>query len=350
MGPAQVAIAEHDLTRSASVVVGSALRLKPAEKLVVFADARSLEIAHAIAAAARTVDAGVLVADLDALGARPHKLIPDAWAFALALSQASVFVASAPPDELAMRQHLLHLVAAHRLRHAHMPGITRHAFVAGIRAGHPRVVERGLRLAQRLAGVRTLSCESRAGTRLRLAFEPERGAESVRWFPQLGVLEPGRWGNLPAGALYASPTSVDGLFVADASLGEWFGRREGLLAENPVSFRLDGGRVVDVLAPHSRKLQREIESILDASPNSARVGLVAIGVNDTLRAPAGDPLVDQNLPGLHLSIGDPAARVTGARWSSPTSFAACQTESTVVADDQVLIVGADSGARVPAVG
>ncbi len=338
MGPAQVVSSEDDLARSASVVVGSALRLQPAEKVVVFADARSLDVAHAIAAAARVVGATPLVADLDALGARPHKLVPEAWTFALGLAQASVFVASAPRDELSMRQHLLHLVAAHRLRHAHMPGITRHAFVAGIRAGHPRVVERGLRLARRLASVRTLRCESKAGTRLRLAFEPEPPAEAIKWFAQLGVLEPGRWGNLPAGALYASPSSVDGVLVADASVGEWFGRREGVLLQKPVRLRIEAGRVVEVDAPRAPELRRDLESILTVSPNSARVGLVAIGVNDALRAPAGDPLVDQNLPGLHLSIGDPAARVTGARWSAPTSFAACQASSTVIADDQVVIV------------
>jgi leucyl aminopeptidase (aminopeptidase T) len=325
----------RELSRAASVVVGSALRLAPGEKVVVFADAASMEIARAIVAAARAASAGAIVADLDAIGARPHKLVPEAWSFALALAKASAFVASAPPEELPMRQHLLHLAAAHRLRHAHMPGISRRAFVHGIRPGLPRVVERGRALVHRLARARTIECESPAGTRLVLRFEAAAGTDEIRWWPQLGVLEPGRWGNLPAGALYANPSSVDGVFVADASLGEWFGRREGLLAHKPVRFHLVDGLVVDVSGgPSLRALEREIAAVLDVAPNSRRVGLCAIGVNDAIAAAVGDPLVDQNRPGLHLSIGDPAARVTGARWSAPTSFAACQSASTIVIDGE----------------
>jgi len=322
----------NDLARPASVLVGHALRLSPGEKLVVISDSGSRDIANAIADAARTVSADAIVADLDDVGARPHKLLPDAWSFALALANASAFVASAPPAELSMRQHLLHVVAAHRLRHAHMPGIRREVFLRGVRVRDARSIARAQRVAERLASARVLECASPVGTSLRVELDP-----GTRWFAQLGVLEPGRWGNLPAGAIYASPTRVDGVFVSNASLGEWFGRREGVLAENPVQFRVVAGRVVEVLAPHSPELERDIEAVLDMSANSARVGVVCVGVNDALDAPFGDPLVDQNLPGLHLSIGDPAARVTGARWSAPTSFAACQVGASVAIDGQTIV-------------
>lgn len=71
--------------------------------------------------------------------------------------------------------------------------------------------------------------------------------------------------------------------------------------------------------------------------NSARVGLISVGVNFAISEPCGDPLVDQNIPGLHLSIGDPAARVTGANWSAPTSLPICQRDATLSADGTVLI-------------
>ena len=46
--------------------------------------------------------------------------------------------------------------------------------------------------------------------------------------------------------------------------------------------------------------------MLRFAPNSDRVGLVAIGVNEGVDTPTGEAVVDQNLPGLHLFIGDPA--------------------------------------------
>ncbi len=314
------------------MVVASALGLSAGEKLVIIADRNSREIARSLAGAAREVGALAMVFDLDEVGVRPHKVLPEAWCFALALAKSSVFVASSPPDEVAMRQHLLHLVSAYRLRHAHMPNITTKVFVRGVRAGHPRLAAVGQRVLQALSSARRLVCTSPGGTDLVVDLERD-----AKWFAQLGVLEPGRWGNLPAGALYASPAAINGTFVADASMGEWFGRREGSLGSKPVTFRIRDGHVLDVSAPEP--LRREIASLLNAAPNSSRVGLVAVGVNFAIDRPCGDPLVDQNLPGLHLSIGDPAARVTGAKWSAPTSLPICGRDATVSADGVVLIDG-----------
>ncbi|MBI2391918.1 MAG: hypothetical protein HYV09_20170 [Deltaproteobacteria bacterium] len=326
-----------ELARPASVVVGHALRLVPGEKVVLICDRGSRDIAAALVEAARSISADAIVADLDELGARPHKIVPHAWSFALALAHASVFVASSPPDELPMRQHLLHLVSAQGLRHAHMPAITHEVFVRGIRVPRVDAVARGQRVLERLSRARRLRSTSPLGTDLHVTLGRSPGSDRVRWWAQLGVLEPGRWGNLPAGAIFATPSSVDGVLVVNASLGEWFGRREGVLEGKPVRLRIADGRIVDVLAPHSRQLERDLESLLEVAPSSARIGLVCIGVNESLEGAAGYPLVDQNLPGLHVGVGDPAARVTGARWSAPTSFAACQVGSTVEVDGVPLV-------------
>jgi leucyl aminopeptidase (aminopeptidase T) len=177
-------------------------------------------------------------------------------------------------------------------------------------------------------------------------------APENRWFAQLGVMEPGKWGNLPAGAVYASPVGASGVFVADASLGEFFGTREGLLRANPIRLVVDEGRVVGVEA-RSPQLKRDVEAMLAVSPNSNRIGLVSIGVNPGITSATGDAMVDQNLPGLHIGIGDPAARSTGASWTAPTCFAACQAVSRVVVDGEVIVessrVVLASRRRTPAV-
>jgi len=331
-----------ELAHAAEVLVRTAIRLKPSERFVVVSDAESAAVGEALAQIAGTVGGHVTHARLDVLksvstghtGDRPHKVLPDLVRRAMLASQASAFVASAPHGELSMREQLLHIVGACGVRHAHMPGITQPAFARGMRLDYERVIAWGRALGRRLEYAHYLESDSTAGTHLRITFSTDN-----RWVPRLGTLAPGKWVNFPAGAIYASPQSVDGVLVANASLGEFFGAREGLLLKKPVKLTIEAGRVTKVEA-QSAELQTDIEKMLAFAPNSDRVGLVAIGVNEGVDVPTGEAVVDQNLPGLHLFIGDPAGRATGVTWSARTSFAACQAGSSVSIDGMLSI---DSG-------
>jgi leucyl aminopeptidase (aminopeptidase T) len=324
------------LAHAAQVLVQTALKLRAGERAVVVEDAASVAMADAIAMAAESCGAWVKRGRLDKMPSagglvRPHKVVPDLLLLALHDADASVFVASALSAELPMRQALLHIVRQRGLRHAHMPGIAEAAFVSGMRIDYAQVERLGTRVLGRLSGARTLVTESPAGTSLRVELGPE-----ARWFGQLGVLAKGKWGNFPAGAIYTSPKNASGVFVADASLGEFFGAREGSLRANPVRLLIDAGRVVDIEA-RSVQLKRDLEAMLRVSPNSDRIGLVSIGVNPGIESPLGDAIIDQNVPGLHIGVGDPAAKATGATWSAPTCFAACQASSRVVADGDLIV-------------
>jgi leucyl aminopeptidase (aminopeptidase T) len=327
---------EARLAHAAQVLVQTALKVRAGERTVIVEDGESLALGDAIAGAVEQCGGWVKRARLDRLesaggSGRPHKVVPDLLLLALHDADASVFIASAIPGELPMRQALLHVVRQRKLRHAHMPGVGPDALVAGMRLDYAQVERLGTRVLGRLRGARALVTESPAGTSLRVELAPD-----ARWFAQLGVLERGQWGNFPAGALYTSPAAVSGVFVADASLGEFFGVREGLLRANPVRLLVHEGRVVDVQV-RSPQLKRDVEAMLSVSPNSDRVGLVSIGVNPGIDSAVGNALVDQNLPGLHIGIGDPAAKATGATWSAPTCFAACQAASRVVVDGDVVV-------------
>jgi leucyl aminopeptidase (aminopeptidase T) len=324
------------LAHAAHVLVQTALKLQAGERIVVIEDASSLAMGDAVASAAEACGGWVKRSRLDKMSSaggvmRPHKVVPDLLLLALHDAEASVFLASALGPELPMRQALLHMVRQRRLRHAHMPGIAEAAFISGMRMDYSQVERLGTRVLGRLTGARTLLTESPAGTSLRVELAPE-----AKWFAQLGVLAPGRWGNFPAGAIYTSPATAHGVFVADASLGEFFGVREGSLRANPVRMLIDGGRVVDIEA-RSPQLKRDIEAMLRVSANSDRIGLVSVGVNPGIESTMGDAIIDQNIPGLHIGVGDPAAKATGATWSAPTCFAACQATSRVLVDGDLIV-------------
>jgi leucyl aminopeptidase (aminopeptidase T) len=330
--------------RAARVLVRTGLRLAFGERLVLVHDDACRAIADAVEEAAAEVGAWVRRIQLDRLGTRPLRVAPELLAAALAEASASVFVARALHQEAPMRQELLHLAQRAGLRHAHLPGVSEGVFVAGLAVDQGDVAKATRDLAAKLTSVRTLFVDSPGGTALRVELAKEGVAP--KWFSQVGVVEPGSFSNFPAGALYASPASVDGLFVADASLGEFFGAREGSLAQKSVRFYVEGGRVTDVECEASPSLCRDIEAMLSFSANSARIGLVALGANFGIEAPLGDALLDQNYPGLHLGVGDPAGRLTGAGWSAPTCFAACEAASRVIAEGELIVQGGKLGASV----
>ncbi len=319
------------LAEPSQLLVRSALKLAPNEHFVILDDVASQVIGDALAEAADGVGAWVRRVRLDRFAKRPLRSLPDLVRHALMEARASVFVASELHQETSVRQAILHLVREHSLRHAHLPGISERGFAAGIRTRYDELARLGGHLHRLLSGSRTIVSESPAGTSLRITLD-----EGARWFAQLGGVTPGTWASFPAGAFYASPARVDGVFVADGSLGEFFGARAGSLAGHGVRLTIDDGRVLDV-GTEDAELRRDLRATLEVAANSERVGLVAVGMNPGITAPIGEWSVDQNVPGLHLGIGDPAGRSSGATWRAQTCFAACQARSTVTVDGIVVV-------------
>jgi aminopeptidase len=337
---------DADLAGAAAVLVRAPVRGRSGECLVnahdtfvLVADADSMGIALEVARAARDRGASPEIVRLDdrtslppgARSARPRKVLPTSVRRALGRAQSMAYIASAPARERSMREQLTGLVATLKARYAYLPDITARAFVNGMRLDYKVVAGAGAALASQLDVARTIVTESPAGTKLRLDLAP-----NTRWIPRLGEILPGRSVAFPAGALFTTPAEVEGTFVADASVGEFFGAREGLLREKAVRFTVAGGRVVRVETPVA-ELQRDLEATLALSTNSNRVGLVALGVNEGVGGPTGDATVDCNMPGLHVFFGDPASRATGASWSARASFSACQAGSWVLVNGRPIV-------------
>ena len=327
-------VADAELDLAATSLMRSVLALAPGERFVAVGDAESSRILDALEKAAKQAGGEPTLLRLDRLrshstnhtGERPHKVLPDAVRRAILSAQASVFVASAPHAELSMRDQLLHVSMASAGRHVHMPATSELAFARGVRADFDEIRAEGRALERTLEVAKEITCESEAGTKLSVQTGVGR-----RWVSRFGNVRPGECVQLPAGSLMTCAETVSGTFVADASVGEYFGARAGLLAA-PVTFEIVNGTVMNVLAPHSAELARDIETMLHVAPNSDRVGLVVIGLNVDIGEATGDAEVDQHRLGLHLVFGDPVGRLTGASWSARTTFAACQKKSLVRVD------------------
>jgi leucyl aminopeptidase (aminopeptidase T) len=332
-------VTQDDLTRAAVVLVSTVLHVKDNDRFVIVYDATTSEIASLVAQVGEGAGALVTLAPLDQLksvstnhsGERPHKVLPDALRRALLAAQVSVYLATEPHAELPMREQLSYLVGACGVRHAHLPGISKQGFCRGLALDASKIEQWGRGMGRLVELARVLDAESPAGTRLRVHL-----GKASRWSMHLGVLHPGKMGRLPAGALYATPESAEGTFVANASIGEFFGAREGLLLQTPVRFTIADGKVTAVDTTLAG-LKKELEHVLSMGPNSDRVGLVTLGVNAGIAMPTGEASVDENLPGLHLVIGDPGGRVAGLDWTARTSFAACGSGGRLLVDGTLAI-------------
>jgi leucyl aminopeptidase (aminopeptidase T) len=321
------------LAHAANVLVRSALRVTTGERFVVVGDTSTANVMAALETAGRDAGAEVAALRLDLLrsqstnhtGERPHKVLPDGIRRAMLSAQASVFIASAPRAESSMRDQLQHIASACKVRHAHLPGISAQAFVAGSSIDHEQLRADAARLMQILEVGREIRSTSAEGTNL--VVHP--GAQP--WLRRVGDVPPGESVLFPTGSVVISPENVRGTFAATASLGEFFGARERLLLE-PMIFEIEGGCVRSVRSAGTPELVRDVEAMLAVAANSDRVGLVVLGINTGSPEPLGTAAVDQHRPGLHLVLGDPQTKLARISWSARTSFAACQSTSSVSVD------------------
>jgi aminopeptidase len=132
-----------------------------------------------------------------------------------------------------------------------------------------------------------------------------------------GIISARYWSNLPAGEVFTTPASVDGVFICNGTAGDYFGPKYGDLSETPMRLEIAGGRLVGVQCDR-RDLEREFHDYCHTDAFSDRVGELAFGTNLALEDMIGILLQDEKVPGVHLAFGDPYGSQTGANWKSTT--------------------------------
>jgi leucyl aminopeptidase (aminopeptidase T) len=240
---------------------------------------------------------------------RPLRELPPVIDELIRDAQATILLAAFVEGEHPMRLALLERVRELGLRHAHMIGVTRRAMVAGLSVDPARILDTTRAVRMRLRPNSVLRSRSSSGTDLTVEIDPNH-----RWVEHVGVIRAGRWENLPSGELMTSPKNVGGVFVCDASVSGTFGGG-GLLTRMPLRLDIEDS-VVKSVACNDSNLQRAIEGFLASDRFTRRIGTVFLGTNVGLLEPIGETVCDQNLPGLHISLGSTYADVTGAPFTT----------------------------------
>ena len=331
MSPAMFGTASADLEAGARNAVEVCLAIQPDERVALIADEASGDVAASIAAALDGVGAPWHGVVIERVSGRPMTVAPAAVLEALEEADAGILCVQPRQGELAARMAIVSVVERRGIRYAHMVGVTPQIMQQGMRADYRLVDRLSQRLCERMPAAERLRVETPGGTSLTATFDP-----NYTWVKTSGLINRRYWSNLPAGEVFTTPKSVDGVFVCDATAGDYFGAKYGDLRATPLTLQISGGRLQ---AAHcARKdLEQEFWNYCHTDEHSDRVGELAFGTNIALSDMIGVLLQDEKVPGVHLAFGDPYGSQTGAPWKSRTHVDVLTRACDVWIDDEQVI-------------
>jgi leucyl aminopeptidase (aminopeptidase T) len=214
-----------------------------------------------------------------------------------------------------------------------MVGVSRDALLAGLSTEPSRLATLARALRRKLSPGAKIQVRSARGTDLAVKTNP-----SLSWTEASGALRPGEYANVPSGELIAHPGDVDGVYVADGTLGDDEGDLGATLDGEPLVMRIERGKVVSVESKNTVRAVR-LRQRLSLQRDLDRVGMVVFGTNLGLGEPTGAIAVDQKSPGLHLCFGNTMRARTGATWDVPAWVAVTATGLDVDVDGAPVLRG-----------
>jgi aminopeptidase len=323
--------ARPDLMPGAQNAVGTCLAIQPGERVALVADEPSREVAASLEQALLDGGATVDAVLIEAVARRPIREAPPAVLDALNVADAGILCVQPMEGELGARMAIVSTVERRRIRYAHMIGVTPRIMNEGMRADYRQVDRLSQQLCERMKTARMLTVRTAAGTDFTATFDPE-----LAWVKTSGLINPRYWSNLPAGEVFTTPASVDGVFVCDGTAGDYFNGKYGILERTPLLLDIRGGRLVSARCERD-DLERDFWGYCHTDGNSDRVGELAFGTNLGLHEMIGVLLQDEKVPGVHLAFGDPYGSQTRADWSSRTHVDVLTRGCDVWIDDEQVI-------------
>lgn len=329
---------EHDKEFLKGVwnAVNVCMNVQTQDRVHIITDQASLMIGKALKEASLAAGAETHLVVLELFGNRPFCSCPDELLENIMKFKSTVtfYIAVGQEGEFKMRKDMWqkrrkeHVSLGLDLpRTAYMGNVTPQIMREGMLADYNQVYELTMKVFEIVKDAKIIEASSKRGSHVLAKFDP-----TLKWYPDHGLLhESGMWGNLPAGEVFTSPASVEGVFVADA-LGDYF---QGIL-KNPVYFEISDNKVIDIKCKNS-KLAEEVGKYLDSSQNGRKVGEFAFGTNTAVKELVGRIVQDEKIPGIHIAFGNPLGNFTGATWTSDVHLDVIPTCCTIEVDGKTIM-------------
>jgi hypothetical protein len=306
------------------------LKAEPSDRAVVIFDGSTRLVAAAFRGAFAEIGTSASFFNVDELGTRPLAKFPPEVFRALGEATISALAVTTNRGELSARKDLLDFISSHSLRHAHMPSISADIFRDALAMDYNEVS----RFIDHLVGIiessSSLVMTSAGGTNLEFGYTTPVPLEKLD-----GLINAGRWQNLPSGQILIYPKSANGIFVADRSIGDWFEHKYDVVA-HPVTFEFEGG-VVRALHCDDRRFERDLLLFVRSSDNSGRISELVIGANLGLTQNHASALFDGYRPGASLSIG--ALPTHNLGWNAATFLPIVGKQNSLVVGGREIMSG-----------
>jgi aminopeptidase len=311
--------------------IENCLKVQEGEVMTVVTDVETMEIGAALFAAARIAGGITTAYVIEDYSPRPLKDMPQPILDAIAKSDVALYAVQSKTGELPARKQFVGVIERYGVRYAHMVTINHDIMLQGMRADYRIVDAIGTKIREMAMNSRTITTRTAAGTHIEATFEQE-----IHWIKTCGVITPKIWSNLPAGEVFTAPANVNGIYVVDGTIGDYFGHKYGNLSHYPLFLEIENNRLRDVRC-ENRYLQAEFWQYVHTHENSNRVGEFAIGANVGVNKMIYNLLQDEKLPGMHIAFGDPYGSQTGVDWSAPTHVDAIAKDCDIWIDSQQIM-------------
>ena len=294
------------------------MNVKSGEKVIIIYDNAARKIAAAIANEVRERKYASLDEHcLEEYGSRPDDgknslKFPDKIKESLQDADVSFFVRGERKkgERKSFVRPMLDVVDSNtKLRHAHMPAITEEAFLSGMSSDYHKLSELTRKVHRRVKNARKINVTTPSGSNFTAEF-------GYKWVIADGIIKPIHWDNLPGSEVFTCPSNLEGKIVVDGGLGDYFDQKYGLLDETPLAIKAKKSRIVSVSCPANRSLESDFKEYISTDENANRFGEFAIGTNIGIEKLLGNMLHDEKFPGVHVAVGHPYPKETGADWDS----------------------------------
>jgi aminopeptidase len=292
--------------------IETCLAIQPGERVALIFDDPTAEVAASLKQALEDRRAVANTYRVEDFVSRPATFAPAEILAGLEIADAGILCMQPMQGELGARRDIVGVVERRRIRYAHMVGVTPEIMQQGMRTDYALVDRLSEQLLKRMHAARSLTVRTDAGTSLVASFDP-----SLDWVKTSGLISRRYWSNLPAGEVFTTPASVDGVFVCDGTAGDHFCGKYGDLKNTPLVVEVSKARMVKATCAR-KDLEKEFWDYCHTDENSDRIGELAFGTNLGLSDMIGVLLQDEKLPGVHIAFGDPYGSQTHAPWSSRT--------------------------------
>ncbi|HDD72455.1 MAG TPA: hypothetical protein ENG00_00010 [Candidatus Aenigmarchaeota archaeon] len=321
------------VSEGARQVIEVCLGLKKDEKLTIITDRPTEKLAMALKESAERVTKRVDFFILEDFGKRPLQAVPKPVEESIKSSDASILLVQKIGNEVYTIRKPIRILGLKYGRHVNMPGVNKKVFETGLSVDYRKVWRFSKMVYRILRKSREIAVKSDSGTDIVLEI-----SDKYRWVNSLGDMrKKGHQGtNLPGAEVFTYPSNVNGTFVVDVELGDYFSEKYGFLEKTPVYLEISDGVVTSVECENS-VLKNELIKYMRADSNAGRIGEFAVGTNPFLREFIGVFLQDEKVPGVHIAIGNPYPEATGAPYTSRVHLDCITKNPTVLVDGRIIM-------------